>query len=124
MMFFFSFCGSTYGMAEETLGFYMILIPLVLSMGYDKFTGLMIVLFGAGAGVLTSTVNPFVIAVAVDAAKVEGLSSSNGMAWRWISWVIITGAAITMVTLYAVKVKKIHKNHTLSQHLKVIKLSS
>lgn len=108
MMFFFSFCGSTYGMAEETLGFYMILIPLVLSMGYDKLTGLMIVLFGAGSGVLASTVNPFVIAVAVQAANDGGatVASSDGMAWRWISWVVITIVAIVMVTMYAIKVRK------------------
>lgn len=111
LMLFFSFGGTTYGMAEETLGFYLILIPLILSMGYDKLTGLMVVLVGAGAGVLASTINPFVVAVASDAAGTDSagnalIGSGDGMAWRWISWVIITAIAITFVTIYATRVKK------------------
>ncbi|WP_339021731.1 YfcC family protein [Spiroplasma endosymbiont of Atherix ibis] len=105
LMLFFSFCGSTYGMAEESLGFYLIIIPLILSSGYDKFTGLLIVLFGAGAGVISSTVNPFVIAAATDATGGK-ISSGEGMAWRWISWIFITLFAILYVMWYAIRTKK------------------
>jgi uncharacterized ion transporter superfamily protein YfcC len=84
-MTFFSFCGSTFGMAEESLGFYMMLIPFMIVVGYDKLVGVMIVLFGAGVGCLASSVNPFVISVAVDAAQkagVDGITTSDGMAFR------------------------------------------
>ncbi|AHB36074.1 YfcC family protein [Spiroplasma apis] len=103
LMTFFSFCGSTYGMAEESLGFYMILIPLMLSTGFDKFTGLMIVLFGAGTGVLASTVNPFVIALAESSGN---LKSGDGMAFRWISWIVFTAVGVGYVMWYASRVKK------------------
>ncbi|AXK51194.1 YfcC family protein [Spiroplasma alleghenense] len=103
---FFSFCGSTYGMAEETLGFYMIVIPLMIAAGFDSFTALMIVLFGAGAGVVASTVNPFLIGLAVEASKVAELTTSTGMAFRWIGWIIFTFFTICFIMWYASKVKK------------------
>ena len=38
--------GTTYGMAEETIAFYPILIPVLLTAGYDVVTGIMVVHFG------------------------------------------------------------------------------
>ena len=35
--------GTTYGMAEETIAFYPILIPVLLTAGYDVVTGIMVV---------------------------------------------------------------------------------
>lgn len=105
LMFFFSFCGSTYGMAEESLGFYMMIIPFIIVCGFDKLVGIMIVLFGAGVGCLASTVNPFVVSVAVSAANGD-VTSSDGMAFRWIAWVIFTVVAILLVMWYANRVKK------------------
>jgi uncharacterized ion transporter superfamily protein YfcC len=109
LMTFFSFCGSTFGMAEESLGFYMMLIPFMIVVGYDKLVGVMIVLFGAGVGCLASSVNPFVISVAVDAAQkagVDGITTSDGMAFRWISWVILTTVSICLVMWYANRIRK------------------
>lgn len=110
LMTFFSIAGTTEGMAEESLGFYMIMIPLMLAAGFDTFTGLMIVLVGAGAGVLASTVNPFVITVALNALGLDGagerLTAGDGLVWRLVSWLIITTIAITYVMLYAWRVKR------------------
>lgn len=109
LMLFFSICGSVEGMAEESLGFYMITIPLMIAAGFDSFTGLMIVLFGAGVGVIGSTVNPFSITVAVDAINGSGnydMNAGDGLVWRLVSWVILTGIVITFVMLYAARVKK------------------
>lgn len=69
-------------MAEESLGFYMMLIPFIIACGFDKLVGIMIVLFGAGTGCLASTVNPFVVAVAVSASGDGVVTSSDGMAFR------------------------------------------
>lgn len=108
LMLFFSICGSVEGMAEESLGFYMVMIPLMIAAGFDTFTGLMIVLLGAGVGVIGSTVNPFSIAVAVDAIKGSGfdISTGDGLVWRMVSWLVLTGSVITFVMIYAAKVKK------------------
>lgn len=44
LMTLFAFGGTTYGMAEETLAFYAILIPVIISAGYDAVTGVAIVM--------------------------------------------------------------------------------
>ena len=56
LMALFAFCGSTYGMCEETVGFYALLSATMMAAGFDTLTGAMIVLLGAGVGCLGSTV--------------------------------------------------------------------
>ena len=46
MMSLFALGGTTYGMAEETLAFYAILIPVMIAAGYDAVTGVAIILVG------------------------------------------------------------------------------
>ena len=48
-MFFFSICGSVFGMAEETLPFIPIFVGLMIAAGYDSITGTAVVFCGAGA---------------------------------------------------------------------------
>ena len=52
LMSLFALGGTTYGMAEETLAFYAILIPVMIAAGYDAVTGVATILIGAGIGVL------------------------------------------------------------------------
>ena len=66
----FAFGGTTYGMAEETLAFYMLLIPVMIAARYDAVTAVAIILLGAGVGVLGSTVNAFATVIASDAAGI------------------------------------------------------
>ena len=58
-MILFGLGGTTFGMSEETLPFYMIFIPLMTSMGYDSLTAIATVFIGAAAGFAASTTNPF-----------------------------------------------------------------
>ena len=64
LMVLFSIGGTTEGMAEETLGFYALVVPLMLSLGYDRMVAAATIMIGAGVGVLASTVNPFATGVA------------------------------------------------------------
>jgi len=110
LMIFFSVSGTTHGMAEESLGFYMVIVPLMIAAGFDTMTGLLIILLGAGAGVLTSTVNPFAITVAVDglnsgAQNGQLMTAGDGLVWRLVSWAIITALAIGFVMWYAYRIK-------------------
>ncbi|WP_434342563.1 YfcC family protein [Mycoplasma capricolum] len=112
LMLFFSIFGSVEGFAEETLGFYMIFIPIMLMAGFDVFTGVLILMVGAGTGVIGSTVNPFTIPIAVSAIN-SGIDSStvkltigDGLIWRIICWLLLTGFSTTFTLLYALKVKK------------------
>ena len=103
MMALFALGGTTYGMAEETLAFYILIIPIMIAAGYDSITGVSIVMLGAGIGVLGSTINPFSTTIASDAA---GISFTDGMTLRLVilglGWLICTG----YVMWYAKKVRK------------------
>ena len=94
--------GTTYGMAEETLAFYAILLPVVLRAGFDAVTGVAIILIGAGIGVLGSTINPFATIIASDAASIP---FTDGIILRFV--ILIGGLAICVayVMRYASRVK-------------------
>src|SRR3954451_2847674 len=79
LMLVFALGGTTYGMWEETLGFFALLVPLALALGYDRMTGAAVIFLGAGTGVICSTVNPFATGVASDAA---GISLGDGIGLR------------------------------------------
>lgn len=101
----FALGGTTYGMAEETIPFYIIIIPVFIFAGYDALTGLYVVLVGAGLGVLGSTINPFAIGAAVDAAGVTGVGVGSGIIFRFITWAIFVVVGIWWVMRYGAKVK-------------------
>ena len=67
LMLLFGLGGTTYGMWEETMAFYPLLIPVFLAAGYDAVVGISVILLGAGAGVICSTVNPFATGIAAAA---------------------------------------------------------
>lgn len=102
MMSLFALGGTTYGMAEETLAFYAILIPVMIAAGYDAITGIAIIMIGAGVGVLGSTINPFATVIAANSA---GIAFTDGMALRFI--LLIGGLVICAgyVMMYARRVK-------------------
>ena len=103
LMFLFALGGSTYGMGEETMAFFPLLIPVMMAVGYDSITGVAIILLGSQIGCLASTVNPFATGVASAAA---GVSIADGMIWRLVFFVVILGLGMFFVANYADKVKK------------------
>ncbi|MCW2830553.1 MAG: C4-dicarboxylate transporter [Aeromicrobium sp.] len=102
LMVLFSLGGTTEGMAEETLGFYALVIPLALSLGYDRMVAVATILIGAGIGVLASTVNPFATGVASEAA---GVSIGNGIGFRLLMYVVLVPVGVLFVLRYARRVK-------------------
>ncbi|WP_256372878.1 hypothetical protein [Breoghania sp. L-A4] len=102
LMALFAIGGTTYGMAEETLAFYAILLPVALRAGFDAVTGVAIILIGAGIGVLGSTINPFATIIASNAASIP---FTDGMILRFV--LLIGGLAICVayVMRYAARVK-------------------
>jgi uncharacterized ion transporter superfamily protein YfcC len=103
LMIVFATGGTTYGMWEETLGFFVLLVPLTLALGYDRMVGAAIIFLGAGAGVIGSTVNPFSTGVASDAA---GVSIGDGIGLRIALWVVMVALAIGYVIWYSSRVRK------------------
>lgn len=105
LMTIFSIGGTTYGMLEETVGFYAVLAFAMVAAGMDTIVSSATVLLGAGSGVLGSTINPFATGAAL-AALPEGVTYNNGVVMflgvlLWISSLVIS---IIFVTSYAKKV--------------------
>jgi len=48
LMLFFGLGGTTYGMWEETMAFFPLLLPVFLAAGYDAVVGVAVILLGAG----------------------------------------------------------------------------
>ncbi|MGF3084358.1 YfcC family protein, partial [Streptococcus pyogenes] len=99
----FALGGTTYGMGEETMAFYPLLIPVMIAVGFDSIVAVAIILIGSQIGCLASTINPFATGVAADAA---GVSIADGMIWRVIQWVILVGMSIWFVYNYASKIEE------------------
>jgi uncharacterized ion transporter superfamily protein YfcC len=102
LMVVFSIGGTTEGMAEETLGFYALVVPLMLSLGYDRMVAAATILVGATVGVLASTVNPFATGVASDAADI---SIGDGIVFRLVMYLVLVPVSIWFVLRYARRVK-------------------
>lgn len=102
LMTLFALGGTTYGMAEETLAFYVILIPIIIAAGYDAVTGVAVILIGSGIGVLGSTINPFATVIASNAAHIP---FTDGLLLRLV--LLIGGLVICAVYVmrYAKRVK-------------------
>ena len=101
LMILFAIGGTTFGMAEETLAFYAILLPILFRAGFDNVVGTMVIMLGAGVGVLGSTINPFSVGIA---SSVTNVSSGDGIIARFILWLIILTITILYVLRYAKKV--------------------
>jgi uncharacterized ion transporter superfamily protein YfcC len=97
----FALGGTSYGMWEETLGFFALLVPLALALNYDRMVAAAIIFLGAGTGVIASTVNPFSTGVASDAA---GITIGNGIGLRIAMWVVLVPLGIGYVIWYARRV--------------------
>lgn len=106
LMLAFAVGGSTFGMAEETLAFYPILIPAFVSAGYTALTAVSVILLGAGVGVIASTVNPFSTGIASGFA---GISLGDGIVLRLVIFIVLTTFAIWFIMRYAEKNRSLAK---------------
>jgi len=95
--------GTTFGLAEETIAFYPILIPVFLAAKYDAMVALASIYIGSAIGSMFSTTNPFSVIIASDAA---GINWTTGMTGRLIMFVLGTTICILYILRYAQRVKK------------------
>jgi uncharacterized ion transporter superfamily protein YfcC len=94
--------GTTFGLAEETIAFYPILIPVFLAAKYDAMVALASIYIGSAIGSMFSTTNPFSVIIASDAA---GINWTTGMTGRLIMFVLGTTICILYILRYAQRVK-------------------
>ena len=94
--------GTIYGMAEESLAFYALIIPVMIAARYDALTGVAIIMLGAGVGTLGSTINPFATVIASNAASVP---FTDGIVLRFILLFVSWIACVIYVMRYAERVR-------------------
>ena len=95
--------GSTFGMSEEALALYPVVISLMFLLRFDSMTAVLILFLGTQAGYIGATINPFSVLLAQAIAGIHG----NPQLWlRAIAWVIFTLLAIVYTMWYAHGVRK------------------
>lgn len=102
LMALFALGGTTYGMAEETLAFYVLLIPVMIAAKYDALTAVAVIMLGAGVGVLGSTINAFSTVIASDAA---GVTFADGLVLRLVILALCWAVTVAFVMRYAARVR-------------------
>lgn len=103
MFFLFSLGGAVFGMGEEAIAFAMILVPLMIALGYDAITGVMITYVATQIGFAASWMNPFSVAIA---QGVSGVPVLSGSGLRIVMWVVFTAFGIYYTMRHASRVKK------------------
>ena len=99
----FALGGTTYGMGEETMAFYPLLVPVMMAVGFDSLTAVAIILLGSQIGCLASTLNPFATGIA---SATAGVGTGDGIVLRLIFFVVMTALGTYFVYRYADKIQK------------------
>ena len=94
--------GTTFGLAEETLAFIPILIPVFIAAKYDAMVGIACVFVGSSVGSMCSTTNPFAAIIASDSA---GINWTTGIYGRLMMFCVCTTISIVYILRYAQRVK-------------------
>ena len=95
--------GTSFGLAEETIAFYPILIPVYLAAGYDALVCIAAIYMGSCIGNMFSSTNPFAVVVGSNAA---GISFTEGISYRLVGLAIGLLITIFYIIRYANQVKK------------------
>ncbi|MEP7376435.1 MAG: SLC13 family permease [Chitinophagaceae bacterium] len=103
LTFLLSFFAASYGMAEEAIVFFPILVPLFVAAGYDLIVPFAIIFGGTSLGVIPAFSNPFATIIASNAA---GINWMDGLSERLLLWVLCTALLVWYILRYAAKVKK------------------
>ena len=98
----FSLGGAVFGMGEEAIAFCIVLLPLMLALGYDAITTVLVTYVATQIGFATSWMNPFNVAIAQGIAEIPLLSGSN---LRIAMWAVFTLFGIVFTMRYAAKIK-------------------
>ena len=97
-----AFFGTLEGAYEEGIVYFLMFVPVILALGLDTVTAIMIVVLGTQIGCLSSIINPFSTGIA---SGIAGISPGEGMIPRVAMFVIFTALVIFIICRYADKVK-------------------
>lgn len=98
----FGILGSVMSWSDETLGFYALIVPLMLALHYDRLVAVAVITVAPFVGIIGSTINPFRIGIGSDAANI---TIADGLGLRLVLFVLCMGAMIVYTLRYANHVK-------------------
>jgi len=102
LVFVMAFFGTLEGAYEEGIVYFLMFVPVILALGLDTVTAIMIVVLGTQVGCLASTVNPFATGIA---SGIAGISAGDGMGMRVLMFVVLTALVVFIICRYADRVK-------------------
>lgn len=103
LFFLFSLGGAIFGMSEETIAFVILLAPIIVRLGYDAITAVLVTFVASRVGFAASWMNPFNVAIAQGIAEVPILS---GAPLRMVMWAVFTAVGIGITVWWARKVRR------------------
>ncbi|MGY6587503.1 MAG: putative basic amino acid antiporter YfcC [Wenzhouxiangella sp.] len=98
----FSLGGAIFGMSEETIAFVILLAPVIVRLGFDAITAVLVTFVASRVGFAASWMNPFNVAIAQGIAEVELLS---GAPFRMVMWTVFTLVGMAVTVWWARRVK-------------------
>ncbi|MGY6555970.1 MAG: putative basic amino acid antiporter YfcC [Wenzhouxiangella sp.] len=101
LFFLFSLGGAIFGMSEETIAFVILLAPIIVRLGYDAITAVLVTFVASRVGFAASWMNPFNVGIAQGIADVPLLS---GAELRAVMWVVFTATGIIITLWWARRV--------------------
>ena len=107
LFFIFSLGGAVFGMGEEAVAFALIIAPLMIRLGYDSITTVMVTYVATQIGFASSWMNPFSVVIAQGLADVPVMSGSG---FRAVMWAGFTAVGIAFTMFYAQRIKHNPKN--------------
>lgn len=108
----FSAGGAIFGMGEEAIAFCIVLLPLLLALGYDAITTVLVTYIATQIGFATSWMNPFSVSIA---QGIAGLPLLSGTEYRLVCWLVFTLLGLLFTLNYAAKIKA-NPEKSLSYH--------
>lgn len=97
-----SFFGTLEGAYEEGIVYFLMFVPVILALGLDTVTAVMVVVLGTQVGCISSIINPFSTGIA---SGIAGISPGEGMLVRAVMFMLFDALAIIIICRYADKVK-------------------
>lgn len=99
----FSLGGAVFGMGEEAIAFCIVLLPLMLALGYDAMTTVLVTYIATQIGFAASWMNPFSVAIA---QGIAGVPLMSGASYRMFIWLCLTLFGVLFTMRYAAKIKR------------------
>ncbi|RVU54357.1 YfcC family protein [Anaerosphaera multitolerans] len=102
-MIFFSILGGFLGWVEAAIPFVPIVVPIIISLGYDAMTAGAVVILGLLVSFAVGPTNVYTVGIAHDVAE---LPMFSGIEFRLVVYIVFVLTAILYTSRYAKKVKR------------------